>query len=61
MDEAKDIAADFFQVSEIYRLADREAFTLAHVATDDALNPVCYVFNAKDGKGFVIVSAEQNS
>ena len=61
VDEAKDIAADFFQVSEIYRLADREAFTLAHVATDDALNPVCYVFNAKDGKGFVIVSAEQNS
>ncbi|MDE7190098.1 MAG: C10 family peptidase, partial [Muribaculaceae bacterium] len=61
VDEAKDIAADFFQVSEIYRLADREAFTLAHVATDDALNPVCYVFNAKDGKGCVIVSAEQNS
>ncbi|MDE5877660.1 MAG: C10 family peptidase [Muribaculaceae bacterium] len=61
VEEAKDVAADFFQSSELYRLADRDAFTLVYTATDDALNPVCYVFNAKDGKGFVIVSAEQNT
>ncbi|MDE5877461.1 MAG: C10 family peptidase, partial [Muribaculaceae bacterium] len=61
VEDAKDVAADFFQSSELYRLADRDAFTLVYTATDDALNPVCYVFNAKDGQGFVIVSAEDNT
>ncbi|MDE6668814.1 MAG: C10 family peptidase, partial [Muribaculaceae bacterium] len=61
VEDAKDVAADFFQSGDVHRLADRDAFTLVYTATDDALNPVCYVFNAKDGQGFVIVSAEDNT
>ncbi|MDE7420198.1 MAG: C10 family peptidase, partial [Muribaculaceae bacterium] len=61
VDEAKDVAAEFFQSGDVQRLADRDAFVLAHTATDGASNPICYVFNAKDGKGFVIVSADDSS
>ncbi len=61
VDEAKDVAAEFFQSSDVHRLADRDAFVLAHTATDGASTPICYVFNAKDGKGFVIVSADDGS
>ncbi|MDE5586578.1 MAG: C10 family peptidase, partial [Muribaculaceae bacterium] len=61
VDEAKEIAAEFFQSGDVSRLADKDAFVLAHTATDDASNPVCYVFNARDGKGFVIVSADDSS
>ena len=60
-DEARNVAAEFFQSGEVQRLADKDAFNLVHVATDDSLNPVCYVFNAKDGHGFVIVSADSNA
>ncbi len=60
-DEARNVAAEFFQTGEVARLADKDAFNLVHVATDDSLNPVCYVFNAKDGHGFVIVSADSNA
>lgn len=60
-DDAKNVAAEFFQSGEIHRLADRNALTLVHVATDATSNPVCYVFNAKDGHGFVIVSADENA
>ncbi|MDE5870680.1 MAG: C10 family peptidase, partial [Muribaculaceae bacterium] len=61
VDEAKDVAAEFFQSGDVHRLADRDAFVLAHTATDGASTPICYVFNAKDGKGFVIVSADDGS
>ncbi|MBD5355910.1 MAG: leucine-rich repeat protein [Bacteroides sp.] len=62
VDEAQEVGAEFFQSCEIDRLADKDALTLAHVVTDDgSFNPVCYVFNAKDGKGFVIVSADDTS
>ncbi|MDE5827315.1 MAG: C10 family peptidase [Duncaniella sp.] len=61
VDDAKNVAADFFQSGENYRLADKDAFVLVHTATDDSRNPVCYVFNAKDGKGFVIVSADSDA
>lgn len=61
VDEAKEIAAEFFQSGDVLRLADRDAFVLAHTAVDKASNPICYVFNARDGKGFVIVSADDSS
>ncbi len=62
VDEAQNLAAEFFQESDIDRLAHKDALTLAHVVSDDgSFNPVCYVFNAKDGKGFVIVSADDSS
>ncbi|MDE5871936.1 MAG: C10 family peptidase, partial [Muribaculaceae bacterium] len=61
VDEAKDIAAEFFQSGDVLRLADRDSFVLAHTATDRDSNPICYVFNARDGKGFVIVSADDST
>ncbi len=60
-EEAKAIAADFFKAEQIARLADKDAFELVHMADNGALNPVSYVFNAKDGKGFIIVSAEDDA
>ena len=61
VDEAKEIAAEFFQSGDVPRLSGSDAFVLAHTAVDKASNPICYVFNAKDGKGFVIVSADESS
>ena len=59
-DEAKQVAAEFFQSGESARLADSNAFTLVYTAKDGS-TPVCYVFNAKDGKGFVIVLADTDA
>lgn len=58
VDEAKTVAAEFFRAGDVSRLADTVAFELVHVANDAASTPVSYVFNAKDGKGFIIVSAD---
>lgn len=60
-EEAKIVAAEFFQSGENTRLADKNAFTLVHTATDESHAPVCYVLNANDGKGFVIVSADEDA
>lgn len=60
-DEAKNVAAEFFQSGDVSRLAHKDALTLAFVAKDGKSNPVSYVFNAKDGKGFVIVSADSDA
>ncbi len=60
-EEAKDVAAEFFQSGDVSRLSKPDAFTLAYVAKDGKHNPVSYVFNAKDGKGFVIVSADSEA
>ncbi len=60
-DEAKTVAAEFFQSGENTRLASEDAFSLVYTAGDGANGPVCYVLNAKDGKGFVIVSADEDA
>ena len=60
-DQAKEVAAEFFQSGDLNRLGSPEAFVLSYTAVDDSSNPTCYVFNAKDGKGFVIVSADDSS
>ena len=57
-EEAKLIAADFFKAEQVSRLANQDALTLVHVVNNGSLAPVSYVFNANDGKGFIIVSAE---
>lgn len=59
IDDAKSVAADFFKSASVSRLASTDAFTLAHTVTSDdgSSNLVCYVFNARDGRGFAIVSA----
>ncbi|MDE6300252.1 MAG: C10 family peptidase [Muribaculaceae bacterium] len=60
-DDAKIVAAEFFQYGKTHRLADKDALSLVHVATDATSKPVSYVFNATDGQGFVIVSADDTS
>lgn len=60
-DEAKIVAAEFFQSGENTRLANKDAFHLVYTATDGANAPVSYVLNAIDGKGFVIVSADEDA
>lgn len=60
-DEAKNVAAEFFQSGKIARLADKDALQLVYTASENGQDPVCYVFNAKDGKGFVIVSADSDA
>lgn len=60
-EEAKNVAADFFRTEKISRLSDKDALTLVHVVNNGSLSPVSYVFNAKDGKGFIIVSAEDEA
>lgn len=61
VDDAKTVAAEFFRTGDVYRLADTDAFELVHTATDAASIPVSYIFNAKDGKGFIIVSADDRA
>ena len=57
-EQAKEVAAEFFQSGDLHRLGRAEALVLAYTALDGSSNPTCYVFNAKDGKGFAIVSAD---
>ncbi|WP_300966114.1 Spi family protease inhibitor, partial [uncultured Muribaculum sp.] len=59
-DEAKDVAADFFKSAGDTRLSGDGALVLVHTESASSL-PVYYVFNSTDGKGFVIVSANDGS
>ena len=56
-DEARQCAAEFFSASRQERLASVDALELAHMA-GNASNPLYYVFNARDGHGFIIISAD---
>lgn len=58
VDEAKNVASDFFESRDCRRLAAESALSLAQTKTDSRGEPVYYVFGATDGKGFIIVSAE---
>ncbi|MDE6653541.1 MAG: C10 family peptidase, partial [Muribaculaceae bacterium] len=61
VEEAKDVASEFFQSGANHRLADKDALVLAYTAVDEYSHPICYVFNAKDGKGFAVISADDNA
>ena len=61
VDDAKTVAVGFFKNSDVNRLASKDALVHVHTATDASSAPVCYVFNARDGKGFVIVSADDRA
>ena len=58
VDDAQGIAADFFHAGKVSRLADPSALQLVHTAKNSAGVPVFYVFNAVDGRGFIIVAAD---
>lgn len=57
--EAMDAAVNFFGGRDCRRLSARSSLTLAQTKTDSRGEPVYYVFNAVDGKGFIIISADE--
>lgn len=59
VEDARQLAAEFFQASAIDRLAADDALELVYTHTSGgAGKPLYYVFNARDGKGFIIMSAD---
>lgn len=59
-DNAKQMAVDFFKASGIDRLTSTDAWN--HVYTGgSASNPCYYVFNAHDGQGYIIISADDST
>lgn len=57
VDNAKQLAADFFSASGLERLASSEALDLAYTCGTPS-KPVYYVFNAHEGPGYIIISAD---
>lgn len=56
-DEALELATEFFSASGIDRLSSARSLHLAFTAKDKQ-KPLYYVFNATEGQGFIIVSAD---
>lgn len=57
-DRAKELAKDFFAASPAQRLATDGALKLEQTVSSNVGKASYYVFNAADGKGFVIVAAD---
>lgn len=57
VDNAKQLAADFFMASGQEELADVDALDLAYTCGIKS-HPVYYVFNARQNQGFIIISAD---
>lgn len=57
VDNAKQLAADFFSASSLDRLASADALKLAYTC-GTASHPLYYVFNAQEGPGYIIISAD---
>lgn len=57
VDNAKQLAADFFSASGLERLSSTDALDLAYTCSS-ASKPVYYVFNAHQGPGYIIISAD---
>lgn len=57
VDNAKQLAADFFSASNLDRLASADALDLAYTC-GTASHPLYYVFNAHEGQGYIIISAD---
>ncbi len=57
VDNAKQLAADFFSASGLERLSSTDALELAYTC-GSASKPVYYVFNAHQGPGYIIISAD---
>lgn len=60
VDNAKQMAADFFSASRIDRLSSTDALDLAYTC-GPVSKPCYYVFNARDGRGYVIISADDST
>ncbi len=57
VDNARQLAADFFSASSLDRLASADALDLAYTC-GTASHPLYYVFNAHEGPGYIIISAD---
>lgn len=57
VDNARQLAADFFSASSLDRLASADALDLAYTC-GTASHPLYYVFNAHEGQGYIIISAD---
>lgn len=60
VDNAKQMAADFFRASFIDRLSSTDALDLVYTG-GSATKPCYYVFNACDGQGYIIISADDST
>lgn len=57
IDNAKQLAAEFFSASSLDRLASADALDLAYTCGTSS-HPLYYVFNAHEGPGYIIISAD---
>lgn len=60
-EEAAKTATEFFSAGNTSRLGNSDALELAHTAKKSDGTPVYYVFNAKNGRGFIIISADDKA
>lgn len=60
-EEAARIATDFFSAGNVSRLSSIDALELVCASKKSDGTPVYYVFNAKDSRGFIIISADDNA
>lgn len=60
-EEAARTATEFFSAGNVSRLGNSDALVLAHTAKKSDGTPVYYVFNAKNGRGFIILSADDRA
>lgn len=60
VDDAKQLAADFFRAGNNDDLASGDALELVYTAGTSS-KPYYYVFNARSGKGYIIVSADDTT
>lgn len=60
-EEAAEAAANFFNAGNISRLSSPSAFELVYTSQKSDGTPIYYVFNAKDGQGFIIISADDKA
>ena len=57
VEDARQLAYVFFQANSVERLASPDALELAYTSRSGE-KTLYYVFNARDGKGFIIMSAD---
>lgn len=60
-EEAAKIATDFFSAGNVSRLSNIDALQLVCTSKKSDGTPVYYVFNAKNGRGFIIISADDKA
>ena len=59
--EAAKVATDFFSAGNVSRLSSIDALELVRTSKKSDGTPVYYVFNARNGRGFIIISADDKA